>query len=339
MQRLEFLYLKQEDVIKAGVLDMAKAIKDMEKIFRMYVEGLVIMPKKTIFDFYGDDGVYEGHIVSMPVYAKNGMNVAGIKWAAGFVFNPARYGLPHGIDVIILSDIKSGKPLAIMDGTIITAMRTSAVNGVAAKYLARKDSKVACIIGAGVIGRTTIWALTTVFKDLEEIRLFDIKREKAEALARELNDARLKVVDCVKEAVKGSDIVITATTASRPFVSKEWLKKGCFCAQMGKKEFKEEAILGMDKLVVDNWEQIKDYERSLVSQLFKRGLIKREKILELPLIVAGRTPGRISEEERILFDSFGMACEDLAVAYRIYCEALKRGVGIWLPLWEKPLWI
>lgn len=338
MSKLEFLYLKQEDVIAAGVLDMSRALEDVENVFRMLVEGRVVMPKKTVLDFYGEGGVYNGHIVAMPVYAKEPLNVALIKWAAGFIFNPAKYNLPHGIDVIILSDIESGRPLAIMDGTLVTAIRTGAVNGIAAKYLAAPDSKTAGIVGAGVIGRTTVWALLRVLPELEEVRVFDLRGEKARRLAEETGDGRLRAVASLREAVVGSDVVVTATTSQEPIIKGDWLKAGCLCIQMGKREYEPAAILAMDRWVVDNWEQFKGYERALIYQLCRDGAIREEDIEELPDIVAGRRSGRVDNGEKIFFDSFGMACEDLAVAYRVYREALGKGIGTKIALWENPIW-
>ncbi|RLF05411.1 MAG: ornithine cyclodeaminase family protein, partial [Thermoprotei archaeon] len=140
--QLRILYLKQEDVIKAGVLDFDAALKDVEEVFRMMARGEVVMPPKVAMDLYFPDGSPKGHLVAMPAYIKS-LNIAGIKWAAGFFRNPELYGLPHGIDVIVLSDPENGRPLAIMDGTLITAVRTGAVAGVGAKYLAPDGANIA----------------------------------------------------------------------------------------------------------------------------------------------------------------------------------------------------
>jgi len=338
MSGLDFLYLKQEDVIKAGVLDMKQTIEDVERVFRLYVNGEVIMPPKNLIDFYKDNE-YMGHIVSMPCYIKDEVNVVGIKWAAGFPRNPARYGLPLGIDVIILSDPESGRPLAIMDGTIITAMRTSAVTGLAIKYLANPASRSVGVVGAGVIGRTTLMALPYCMSKLEEVKIFDIKSEKAKELVMEFkNTLPIEAVGSLEEAVRGRDVVITATTSSTKFIKPEWVEDGYLCIQVGTNEFDDQVVLKADKIVVDNWVQIKRYGRSMLSQLYLEGRISEDEILELPLIVAGKQKGRESPREIIFFDSFGMACEDVIVAYRIYRQALDQGLGMRIPLWERPLW-
>ncbi len=336
MTEIKFLYLSQEDVVRAGVLDMARTLEDIEKVFRLYAEDKVIMPAKNLIDFY-DDHEYRGHIVSMPCYVGDDIDVVGIKWAAGFPKNPIRYDLPLGIDVIILSDPHSGRPLAIMDGTIITAMRTSAVTGIAIRYLARADSEHVAVIGAGVIGRTTLMALPHVLPKLKEVRLYDIRREKSELLARDFKgELPVMVSKSLDKAVRGADVVVTATTSRNKFVRSEWISKGCLCVQVGTNEFSEEVVLRADKVVVDNWEQIRKYGKSMLCKLYEEGYIKR--VLELPFIVAGKQPGRESPEELIFFDSFGMACEDIIVAYRIYKNAIQQGLGEYLYLWRKPLW-
>jgi len=337
MEELRFLYLKQEDVIEAGVLDMKRTIKDVEEVFRLYAEGKVVMPPKSPIDFYDND--YRGHIISMPCYVGGDIDVVGIKWAAGFPKNPMRYGLPLGIDIIILSDPHSGRPLVIMDGTIITAMRTSAVTGIAIKYLARPDSEKVALIGAGVIGRTTLMALPYCMSNIGEVRIYDIKLEKAKSLANEFKERLpISVVRSLKSTVMETDIIITATTSTNKFVKSKWISKGSLCIQVGTNEFDENTVLSADKVVVDNWEQIKDYRRSMLAQLYKEGRLRDNQILELPFIVAGKQPGRENSSELIFFDSFGMACEDIIVAYRIYRNAVRNGLGEELELWKRPLW-
>ena len=339
MPRLEFIYLRQEDVVAAGVLDMKKAIEDVEKIFEMYARGEVVMPAKTVLDFKDEEGKFRGLVASMPCYAGGDLEVVGIKWAAEFLDNPAKRNMPFGVDLLVLSDPESGSPLAIMDGTLVTAVRTSAVTGIAVKHLAVESPRKIGVVGAGVIGRTTLMALSEVLRDPEEVGVYDIRREKAAKLAEEFADELpVKAAGSLEEVVKGRDVVITATTSSSRFVREDWIGPGCLCVQVGINEFSEKVVLKADKVVVDNWVQIKDYERSMLSELYRKGLLRDGSVLELPYIVAGEQPGRESSEELIFFDSFGMACEDLVVAYRIYKTALERGLGTRLALWEEPLW-
>ena len=331
---LDILYLTQEDVVKAGVLDVDEAIRDVEEVLRMVSRGEVVMPPKIAIDLYFPDGSPKGHLVAMPAYLVK-MGVAGIKWAAGFFKNPELYNLPHGIDVVILSDPESGRPLAIMDGTLITAMRTGAIAGVAVKYLAPEGAEVLGVIGAGVIGRTSTWATCRVFKGLSEVRIYDLRKHKAEKLAEEIR-VEARVVERVEDAVRGCDVVITATTSHSQFVKRSWLKDDCLCVEMGKNEFEDEVVLSASRIIVDYWDQVKSREWVSLTRLWKQGLLDERRIESIVDIIGGRC----GEKKGLKFFSpIGMACEDLIVAWRIYRRALREGLGERLHLWKTPLWI
>jgi len=331
--QLRILYLKQEDVIKAGVLDFDAALKDIEEVFRMMAKGEVVMPPKVAMDLYFPDGSPKGHLVAMPAYIKS-LGIAGIKWAAGFFKNPELYGLPHGMDIIVLSDPESGRPLAIMDGTLITAVRTGAVAGVGAKFLAPDGASVAALIGAGVVGRAAGLALCSAMRGLSEVKIYDLKEEKARRLVNELPvDARS--VRSAEEAIRDSDIIITATTSHSQFVKLEWLKKDCLCIELGKNEFEDSVILNSGVLVVDYWEQIKARSWVSLTRLWRDGLLNESRIKSIIDVVK---EGRVEGGGLRFFSPIGMACEDLIVAYRIYRTAREKGLGIELSLWEEPYW-
>lgn len=332
----EFLFLKQEDVIACGGLDMALTLQDVEQAFIMLGQGQVQQPGKTLLEFPNPKTGHRHYlVVSMPVYMGGELNRAGIKWAAESMDNVRRGDLPYGIDLIILHDLERACPVALMDGTLITAMRTGAAAGVAAKYLARPGAQVAGLIGAGVIGRTTLEALGLSVPTLAEFRIFDLKTEKAESLAAEFSGRwAVRVVGSAQEAVEGADVVATMTTTREPFIKTTWLKAGCFVAAMGKNEFEVEALRQADRLVVDEWEQFKHYQPSLLAQMYQAGEIGESDVVNLREIMLKRTPGRTSPNDRIHFLSFGLACEDLAVAERIYQKARTLGLGQTLSLWE-----
>ncbi|MEM1509256.1 MAG: ornithine cyclodeaminase family protein [Thermofilaceae archaeon] len=330
---LKFLYLRQEEVVKAGVLDFEAALKDIEEVLRMLARGEVEMPPKAGLEFFFPDGSQKGHILAMPAYLRK-LGIAGVKWAAGFFKNPELYSLPHGIDVVILSDPESGRPLAIMDGTLITAVRTGSVAAVGAKYLSAGEVEVASIIGAGVVGRAAAHAFEKALPQLEEIRLFDLKADKAQLVAQETTKA--KVVHSLEEAVKGSDVVVTATSSHNHFVKLSALKRDCVCVEVGKNEFEEAVILNASRIVVDYWEQLKSREWVTLSRLVKQGLVSEDRIEEIADIVDDSSEAKCSGIR--FFSPIGMACEDIIVAHRLYHEALRKGIGAWLELWKEPLW-
>ncbi|HHY39179.1 MAG TPA: ornithine cyclodeaminase family protein [Clostridia bacterium] len=369
-QRLEILFLSQEDVIRAGVLDVKAALDDVERAFRLHAEGSLENPPKTLM------AIGESLFISMPVASRDGaVPYAGIKWAAESRNNirnikwaaesrnnilpsapniaPAAVpALPYGMDVVILSSVENAAPLAVMDGTLITAVRTAAATGVAVKYLALPDTRVACLVGCGVIGRTTAWVLPEVLPALEEIYLFDIREEKAEALARELNErwsagsagpvvrvTRVTKDKGLEDAVRASSVTVTMTTATKPFIKREWLGEGAFYAQIGTNEAEDAVVLEADRVVVDEWEQTKHYLPSMMSRLYREGRLTDAGVVNLREIVAGKTEGRRTRQDLVIFDSFGVACEDFMVASRIYEVAKKRGIGRVLPFWEAPKWL
>jgi ornithine cyclodeaminase/alanine dehydrogenase-like protein (mu-crystallin family) len=334
----EILFLSQEDVIAAGGLDMSKALEDMELALRLHGKGEVNMPPKVFLPFKEADGeTFRAATITMPVYVGGGVQRAGVKWAAESMVNVRRGDLPYGIDLVVLHDVDRAHAVAVMDGTLITAMRTSAVTGVAIRYLARPESRVAGLVGAGVIGRTTLETLCHVLPDAEQVRLCDLNRARAEELAEEFS-ARLpvRVVDDAETALRGADVCITMTTSRIPYVRAEWIASGSLFAHVAANEAEGEVILQADRLVVDEWAQISHYHGSAFWPLLQKGQVHDEDVTNLGKIVAGKAPGRRTPEERIFFDSFGMACEDIVVAERIYQEARRQGLGHPLRLWETP---
>ena len=338
----EFLFLTQEDVIAAGALDMAAALKDVELAYKLFASGKVIQPHKPVFRFNNPKTGAERYYlaVSMPVYVGGSVNRIGHKWAAESMANAERGNMPMGVDITLLHDLDHAIPHAIMEAGVLTAMRTAAVAGVGAKYLARPNSKIAGLIGAGVIGRTMIMSLTTAMPSLEEIRLFDLNQERAKALAEEFKDQiNVKVVGSVPEAFQGADIITTQTTARSPFVKDEWIPKGSYYAHMSSPEAEDAAFLSTDRLVVDNWATLKTWDYFPPTRLWKSGQIKENAISDIGEIILGEKPGRENNDERILFANLGMGALDITIAERIYQNAKAKGIGQKLKLWEKPLWI
>ena len=338
----EFLFLTQEDVIAAGALDMHAALGDVELTYKLFASGQVNQPHKPVFRFDNPETGEEQYYlaVSMPVYVGGTVNRIGHKWAAESMANAKRGDMPMGIDIILLHDLEHAIPHAIMEAGLITAMRTSAVAGVGARTLANPDSKVAGLIGAGVIGRTMIMSLTTAMSKLEEIRLFDLNRKRAEDLAKEFEGKiKVRVVDSVQEAFKDADIITTQTTARKPFVKDEWIPKGSYYAHMSKAEAENAAFLNTDRLVVDNWATLKTWDYFPPTQLHMAGKLKDEDITDIGKILIGEKPGRTNCDQRILFANLGMGCLDITIAERIYQNAKAKGLGQKIALWEKPLWI
>lgn len=333
----EILLLKQEDEIKAGLLDMKEILKAVEHTYKMMGEGKVIMPAKIQLAI-PDKEHWQSYGMSMPAYIGGDEPVMGFKWAAESVYNQTLEGVPYGIDCVVLSDPLTMFPKAFMDGTITTAMRTSACAGVFAKYTARKDSEVAALIGAGVIGRTMIMAIGETLPNLKEIRIVDLDKSKAEELAEE-NKGKYNVVPYTSsdEAVKGADVIVTETTSRKPFIDSANIKKNATLIQMESASYDPNLMLEADKLYMDNWEQISHMMPSVI-KFVEEGKLHESDVVEIKKLATGEDPGRTSDDQLIYCKSMGMGAVDIAIADSLYHKAKAMGIGQKFCLWDDPLW-
>jgi len=341
MEGASVLFLSQKDVIKCGGFDMSKILPDVENFFSLEAMGKVILPSKTILR-WGDVKSEEtkGRINCMPAYVGGDINMPGIKWIGSAPLNPSKYNLPRASALTILNDPDNLFPVAVMDGTLISAMRTGAVTGVGAKYLARSNSEIVGLIGAGVQNRTQLMALNEVLEGLKKVIIYDKDKQRASTWAKDMSEKyelNIEVGDTIQKTIENSDVVVTATTSVDPVIKEDWFKKGCFYSQVGGNESTPEAILNFDKFVVDNWGEILHRGIHTIAHMYNNGKFKKEDLYaSIGEIVIKKKAGRENKKERILFSPIGMGAEDITVASRIYREALKKGVGTKLDLWEKP---
>ena len=330
---VKFVYLTQKDVVAAG-LNMKLTLETIERVFKLHAEGKVILPYKTVLDL---DEKKRGRINAMPAYVDGDIDRCGIKWIAGFPKNPWEHNLPRATGLIIINDSWTGIPLAIMDCTLISAMRTGAVTGVGAKYLARKDSEIVAMIGGGVQARTQLEALTNVLHNLKEVRVFDIRKEVAEKYAKDMSEKtglRVLAVDSPRDAVVGADIIVTVTVADEPIVKDAWVKEGSFFSHVGSYQEEEyEVVLHSDKIVVDVWEHVLHRKTPVLAKMYLDGTLSKDRIYaNLGEIILGKKKGRENDKERIFFSPIGLGSEDVAVASMIYLKAKEKGLGTVLSL-------
>jgi ornithine cyclodeaminase/alanine dehydrogenase-like protein (mu-crystallin family) len=322
---LEFLYLSRADVETVG-MSMAEVVAAVEEALREKGCGRVEMPPKC-----GVHPMPESAINAMPGYVP-AAKVAGIKWVTRYLPNLEK-GLPYVLGLLILNDPETGVPLCVMDCAWITAVRTGAASAVAAKYLARKDSRQVGILACGVQGRSNLEAMKVVFPELQFAKVFDIRRDTAERYAREMADLlkmRIDVAETPEAAVGGADIVVTCGPIlhdPKPVVGLAWLKKGVFLSAVDLDSYiKPEVFNAAGKLYTDDLEQFLGYSR----QGYFTGI--HDPIGDLGELVAGKKPARQSADEVTMTANLGLAIEDIAVAARIYRTARERGMGQRLPL-------
>ncbi|MEM2319418.1 MAG: alanine dehydrogenase [Candidatus Bathyarchaeia archaeon] len=324
---METLMLTEEEV--KGLISMKEVMEKVELAFKEKGLRKVQMPPK-LYLFYKK---YDGDLRVMPSYLEE-LDISAVKIVNSHPDNKARYNLPTVMAVVVLVDPRNGFPLAIMSGKALTDMRTGAAGGIAAKYLARRDSKIVGMIGAGAQARTQLASLLEVYGKLEEVRVWGLYGTSdefaAEMKTKYDNISRIFSVKNVGEAVRGADIVVTATPSRQPLVMDSMVSAGmhfnCIGADAPGKEELDPAILKRAKIVVDDLEQAS--HGGEINVPLSLGIITKENIwAEIGEIVAGLKPGRERPDEITIFTSTGLAVQDAVTAKLVYDKAIKKGVG------------
>jgi alanine dehydrogenase len=243
------------------------------------------------------------------------------------------HGLPTIQGAIIVCDADNGRLLALMDSIEITIIRTGAATGVAAKYLAKKNSRIMTIYGCGNQGRISLKAITAV-RELHKVYVYDSDAEQMNKFVHELSeeiDIPIVPVTNINDALMKSDIIVTCTPSKKPFLAKKHIKPGAFIAAVGSdnedKNELEPLLISAGKLITDITEQcatIGELHHALENGTMKRGDVHGE----LGEVIAGLKPGRLSDEEIIIFDSTGTALQDVAAAAIVYEKSIASEVGI-----------
>ena len=371
--RIDFRYLSEPDMIAAGVNDMPACVDVMEETFDLYARGdyrmsgpnndshgaRMIFPDEPPFPTMpkGDD---ERRFTAMPAYLGGRFGTTGMKWYGSNLANREK-GLPRSILMFMLNDTDTAAPLALMSANLLSAMRTGAVSGVGARHFARRDSRVAGVIGPGVMGRTTLAAMAAVLPELDTVQVRGRGRQSLvefiEWVRAELPQIdEIRVVDSNEEAVRGADVVAYCATAKAgdiehyPMLERAWLKPGAFVTMPAPANIDEPLEHHDVRKVVDSYGL---YEAWAIDapppthqyvgiigckflDLVAEGKVRRWEIEELGPVVTGEAEGRRDDEEIVLFSVGGLPIEDVAWGTQLYRNALERGIGVELPLWETP---
>ena len=368
---IKFLYLSEPDMIKAGVKDMKSCVDVMEDLLITLYKGDYVMGGANhnshgCMIMFPDDPQFPGmpknaddrRFMAMPAYLGGSYQMAGMKWYGSNVENK-KVGLPRSILMMMLNDKDTGAPLALMSANLVSAYRTGGIPGVGAKYLARKDSRVVSIIGPGVMGKTSLAAFVSVCPNLDTVKIKGRSQRSLDAFTRFIREElpqikNIEICDSVEEAVKDSDIISFTTTvrddvSSFPYINGDWIKKGALISMPSAARFDDDFLAGC-KLVVDNsklyeaWEEEYSYPTypqvqiigTKFTDLKHDGKIEAEDIIDITDIIEKRHPGRTSDDEIIVYSVGGMPVEDIAWGGTVYRNAVKLGIGIKLPLWDKP---
>lgn len=370
--KIDFLYLSEPDMIKAGVKDMKQCVDVMEDMLITLYKGDYVMGGQNhnshgCMITFPDHPEFPGmpqnaddrRFMAMPAYLGGNYQMAGMKWYGSNVENKKK-GLPRSILMMMLNDKDTGAPLALMSANLVSAYRTGGIPGVGAKYLARKDAKVASVIGPGVMGKTSLAAFVSVCPQLDTVKIKGRGQKSLDSfvsfIKEELPQIKdIQICETVEEAVRDSDIISFTTTvrddvSSFPYINGDWIKKGALISMPSAARFDDDFLVNNCKLVVDNsklyeaWEEEYPYptypQMQIIGTKFTdlrhEGKIKPEDIIDLTDIIEGRRPGRESDDDIIVYSVGGMPVEDIAWGGMVYRNAVKLGIGIKLPLWDKP---
>lgn len=310
------------------LVTLEEVIDLVEQAFRAHGQGKCLMdPKVHIFvpEFHGE---WE----AMPSYLKEPESSA-CKWVAIREKNRPKFGLPTILSTIVYTDPETGFPLMICDGTYHTNMRTGASAAVSARWLARKDARRVALLGSGAVAVGAARAMDALGR-YDSISVWSPTRKNAETFVEKMSKrlrAGMKVAESAEEAVAGADVVVTTTLATEPLVKSDWVRPGTHIAALGAdmegKQELETALVKRAKTFVDDLDQcVRDGE---INVPLRDGHLRVEDLGgTIGEVIAGKKPGRESDEEVTLFDSTGIAVQDAAVITLEYQRARERGVGI-----------
>ena len=316
------LFLNEQEVVQ--LLPMNECIEALDRAFAHAGAGVVDNKPRSRIRMPG--GFF--HFMAA---ADGGQGVFGYKAYPSFAG-------PGGAKMIVmLYDYQSGELLACMEAGRMGQIRTGAASGLATRYMARCAASTVAVIGSGFQARTQLEAVCAV-REIKQTRVFSRRQERREDFAKRSSE-RLGVdvqpVESAQECVEGADIVIAITSAREPVVLGDWLAPGAHINAAGgnhwlRREIDETAVLRSELIVVDDLEQAR-IECGDLMWLEARGTFRWDMAHELQDVVAGRVPGRLSQEGVTLFESMGVALEDIAAAELVYRKAKEQGIGQQLP--------
>lgn len=372
LPRIDFLYLSEPDMIRAGVTDMAACVDTMEEMFTLLHHGdyrmaggnsnqhgaIIVFPENSPFPAMPKPTT-DRRFMAMPAYLGGRFRTAGMKWYGSNIENRDK-GLPRSILTFVLNDADTGAPLAYMSANLLSAYRTGAIPGVGARHLARKDSRVVGIVGPGVMARTSLEAFMATCPALDTVKIKGRGQANLDAfclwVALTFPQLNIQVVKSDEEAVRDSDIatfcasVPTGDPSIYPTVRREWVRPGTFLSMPAPCNI-DTAMEGADiRKVLDFTGLYEAYREEMPKpvhrfipavgvrwfDLVDEGRIAASALEDLSAIVAGAAPARTSDDEIIMLSVGGMAVEDVAWGTQVYRRALAQGIGTSLNLWEQP---
>lgn len=371
-QKIDFLYLSEQDMISAGVTNMNECVDCMEEMFKILGQGdykmagqngnshgaMVTFPENPPFPNMPKDGP-DRRFMAMPAYLGGKFNIAGMKWYGSNADNREK-GLPRSILMVMLNDKETGAPICLMSANLLSAYRTGAVPGVGAKYLAPKNSKVLGVIGPGVMSKTSLASFMYACPTLDTIKINGRSESSIESFIAFTHEnfpqiKNITTVNTMEEACYGADIVTMGTSspmgiANYPFLEEKWLKPGMLLSAPACVAVDDDFLANRAYKVLENYGLYEcwadDYSYPAFESvgiigvryfdLMHDGKITRNDIIDLGDIINGVKPAREFEDQIVINSVGGMPVEDLAWGLTIYENAVSKGLGVSLNLWDQP---
>ena len=370
--KVEFMYLSEEDMLKAGVLNAKRCVEVMDEVFQLLGMGDYLMggpeidshglmlwyPAKSKFPNMPTAGS-DKRFMAMPAYLGGRFHISGLKWYGSNRANIEK-GLPRSILMLCLNDADTGAPVAIMSANLLSAMRTGSVPGVAAKYLANKSAENLAVIGCGVINRAATRAILENMPNAKTLHLCDIVPEQITTFAKEIQaeyDVEYVSTDSVQKVVEVADVIsVAASGKDGIYIDPSWLKPGCLLTSSGATNLPDKALLE-NTIAFDHWPMHKLWlEEALlhkdgidaglswgatsvpVLKMMNEGKLDSGKFISLSDVAAGNRKVRHSEDEVIIFFSGGLPVEDLAWGMECYENAKAHKLGYSNKVWDAPHW-
>jgi len=320
--------LTQEDLIAAGCFNVESSINICEQAFCDYADGNVILPDKISVIFNQES---QDRINCLPAAIKT-EKIYGMKWVSVFPENPRLKNLSNLTAVILLSELESGFPIAFMEGSLCSNLRTASAGAIAAKYCAKKECRTMGFIGAGEQAKSQFLAMKAVRPEISVCYISSRTSESENRFVQQMKKFHPEVefIKCSgnhKKAVEDADIIVTAISSQEKILKAEWIKPGAFYSHVAGLEDEFDVARKASKIICDNWETVK-HRTQTISQMYKQGLLSDDDIYaDLHQIIKGEKNGRENDDEFIYFNSVGMSFTDVALANWMYKLAVSKNVG------------
>lgn len=319
------LLLSKKDVKQ--LLSMELAIESVKEAYKMFHNNKIEQPPIMSIDVKK----YNGEMDVKSCYSLDNETIS-VKIANGYWNNPKNYSLPTMIAQISIFDSKTGYPICLMDGSLITGYRTGAAGVLSASLLAKKSSKSIGVIGAGGQARMQVLAVKEVL-DIKDIFVYSPREEqlyKYKEDIENMSDMTVHTCNSAEEAIRGRDIIITTTPSTNPIVRKDWITNGMHIiavgADMAGKQELESEIFSSSRIFVDSKDQCLQRGETR-NPILEKKIQESDIQAELSAVLLGQSKGRISDEDITIFDTTGMGVQDNTLAYMVYQNSLKKEIG------------